>query len=238
MFPFPFPLNESDIKKKRAQILAALCARDADFRQIPVASMRQSTLSVLLTLYDEHFLSGFLSRSYGELTVTLSSRLTSAAGKFVFSREASNRMQRAEIRMSGDFLFRLKDGPFLLNGLSAATPQEVFLLVFEHELCHALETALYGETGHSSRFLALAHGLFGHTGTHHSLPTRKQDAAQAGLVVGMRAAFPYQNQTLQGIVTYIGKTATVMVPDPRGTYRDKSGRRYVKYRVPLSHLTY
>lgn len=238
MFPFPFPLNESDINEKRAQILAALCARDAGFCQIPVASMRQSTLSVLLALYDERFLSGFLSRAYGELTVTLSPRLTSAAGKFVFSREASKRMQHAEIRMSGDFLFRLKDGPFLLNGLSAATPQEAFLLVFEHELCHALETALYGETGHSSRFLSLAHGLFGHTGTHHSLPTRKQAAAQAGLVVGMRAAFPYQNQTLQGIVTYIGKTATVMVPNPRGTYRDKSGRRYVKYRVPLSRLTY
>ncbi len=233
---FPFPLNEADIKTKRAQILSALCAEDAGFRQIPIASMRQSTLDALLRLYDQRFLSGFLSSCYGELVVTLSPRLTSSAGKFVFSRDVSKRMQHAEIRMSSDFLFRLKDGPFLLNGLSASSPQEAFLLVFEHELCHALENALYGETGHSSRFLSLAHGLFGHTGTRHSLPTRKQDAAQAGLLVGMQVSFPYQGRKLRGIVTYIGKTATVMVPDPRGPYRDKSGRRYAKYRVSLPAL--
>lgn len=236
MVPFPFPLNETDILNKRAQIHAALCASDAGFSQIPVSSIRRSTLSALLDLYDQAFFSGFLARSYGELTVTLSSRLTSSAGKFVFFKDPSRRMQRAEIRMSSDFLFRLKDGPFLLNGLSAATPQEAFLLVFEHELCHALETALYGESGHSSRFLALARGLFGHTETHHSLPTRKQAAAQKGIVVGMRASFLYQNRMLEGVISYIGKTATVMVADPRGTHMDKRGRRYTKYRVPLSLL--
>ena len=138
--------------------------------------------------------------------------------------------------MSGDFLTRLDEGPFQLNGLSVATPQEAFLVVFEHELCHALETALYGQTGHSARFLSLAKGLFGHTATRHSLPTRRQEAARDGLVVGSRVCFPYRKSMLGGVVTYIGKQATVMVPDARGEYRDRRGQRYTKYRVPLDHL--
>ena len=138
--------------------------------------------------------------------------------------------------MSGDFLTRLDEGPFQLNGLSVATPQEAFLVVFEHELCHALETALYGQTGHSGRFLWLAKGLFGHTATRHSLPTRRQEAARNGLLVGSRVCFSFKGSTVSGVVTYIGKQATVMVPDSRGEYRDRRGQRYAKYRVPLERL--
>ena len=72
--------------------------------------------------------------------------------------------------------------------------------------------------------------------THHSLPTRRQEAAQNGLSVGSNVSFPYEGKQLTGLVTYVGKTATVMVPDSRGAYRDRSGRRYAKYRVPLSLL--
>ena len=121
--------------------------------------------------------------------------------------------------MSSDFLFRLKQGPFELNGLTASTAQEAFLIVFEHELCHAAENALYGSTGHSERFLSLAHGLFGHTKTTHDLPTRSSETAEkTGIVVGSRVVFPYEGRSLSGIVSYLGKTARVMVPDPRGTY--------------------
>lgn len=235
-FPFAFPLAAEDIRRKRARILTALLCRDEGFCAIPVRSIQPETLDVLLALYDEAFLSGYIRHVYGSLSVTLSSRLTSSAGKFVYNRSSAKRMEHAEIRMSSDFLFRLTDGPFALNGLSASTPQEAFLIVFEHELCHALETALFGTTGHSSRFLSLANGLFGHTQTHHSLPTRRQEAAKDGLLVGSCAAFPFEGQQLCGVITYIGKTATVMVPSLRGAYRDKRGRRYTKYRVPVELL--
>lgn len=194
-------------------------------------------MTQMLDLYDSLFFSGFLGRAYGKIDVTLSQRLTSSAGKFMYVRGGAARLSRAEIRMSGDFLFRLSEGPFLLNGLSVATPQEAFLVVFEHELCHAAENALFGSTGHSSRFLSLAHGLFGHNDTRHSLPTRMQEAASEGLSPGVRVCFCYQGSVLRGIVTYIGKTATVMVEDRSGAYRDRQGRRYSKYRVPLGHLT-
>lgn len=235
--PFPFPLSGEDILRRRARILTALLARDPGFCCVPVESMARFTLDEMLRLYDEQFLCGYLSRAYGKIDVTLSSRLISAAGKFVYARDSARRMARAEIRMSSDFLSRLDRGPFDLNGLTVATPQEAFLVVFEHELCHALETALYGSTGHTERFLSLANGLFGHTATRHSLPTRRAEAAKEGLVPSARVSFSFEGKTLTGVVTYVGKTATVMVPSAGGAYRDGAGKRYAKYRVPLPLLT-
>ena len=234
--PFPFPLEAEEIRKRRETILSRLCQADAGFAAVPVQRVQFRTLPAMLQLYDDAFLGGFLSRAFGSIDVTLSSRLTSSAGKFICDRRESVRMQHAEIRMSSDFLARLEKGPFSLNGLTAETPQEAFLIVFEHELCHALETALYGSTGHSKRFLSLAHGLFGHTATRHSLPTRRQEAAQTGLAVGRRARFAHQGRQLTGVITYVGKTATVMVPDSRGAYRDRQGHRYAKFSVPLPLL--
>ena len=215
-------------------ILSKLLAADPAFCCIPVCGISQTTMDSMLALYDDLYFAGNLKRM--QIRVTLSSRMTSSAGKFVYIRGAFGRLKQAEIRMSSDFLLRMEEGPYSLNGLSVATPQEAFLVVFEHELCHAAETLLYGSTGHSSRFLALANGLFGHTATRHNLPTRRMEAAQNGLRVGSRVSFIYREQELSGVVTYIGKMATVMVPSIRGEYRDKYGKRYEKYRVSLPQL--
>jgi len=232
-----FPSTPAEIHDRRAAILTELCRLDEGFSAIPVRSIKASTLDAMLHGYDMRFFHGALCRAYGLLTVTLSSRLLSSAGKFVYSKSRNTRLNKAEIRMSGDFLMRLEHGPFSLNGLTVSTPQEAFLLVFEHELCHALELALYGETGHSSRFLSLANRLFGHTEMKHQLPTRKAAAAQNGITVGSICSFVYQNRVYTGQITYVGKTATVMVQSPTGEYRDKRGRRYAKYRVPPDRLT-
>ena len=235
--PFPFPLEKGDIICKRASILTQLLCQDDEFCCIPSGLPAKQTLRNMLLLYDKQFFSGFLLRNMPGFAVTLSSRLTSSAGKFVYTRSMFGLITQAEIRMSSDFLTRLRKGPFLLNGLHAATAQEAFLIVFEHELCHAAEVLLFRSTGHSNRFLALANGLFGHTATRHSLPTRRQEAAESGLHVGSKAAFSYDGKQLQGIITYVGKSVTVMVPSSRGTYRDACGCRYEKYRVPAQRLT-
>lgn len=215
-------------------ILSRLLASDGSFCEIPVLGITQQTLDFMLQLYDELFFCGALKQL--NIRVTLSKRLISSAGKFVFVRGTFGRIKQAEIRMSSDFLFRLNQGPFELNGLSVATPQEAFLLVFEHELCHAAETLLHGSTGHSTRFLSLANGLFGHSATRHKLPTRQTEAAQIGLHVGAKVRFPYKDRELSGVITYIGKAVTVMVPSLCGEYRDKHGTRYAKYRVPLTEI--
>lgn len=234
--PFSFPVAREMISTQRDQILDSLCASDEGFRKVPVSSIKPETLQDMLGLYDRHFFSGLLADKLPDLSVTLSSRMTSSAGKFICTRGPFRRIKHAEIRMSSDFLFRLQEGPFELNGLSVNTPQEAFLIVFEHELCHAIETVVFGETGHSSRFMSLANGLFGHTAARHRLPTRRQEASDSGLRIGSRVSFIYRNQTMSGILTYIGKTATVMVPSPQGEYRDRTGRRFTKYRVPLAKL--
>lgn len=235
--PFALPLEEGEIIKKRAAILTKLLISDEGLCSIPVRQIRAETLSHMLALYDRFFFDGLIKNKYPDLTVTLSPRLTSSAGKFLCRKGLFGRISQAEIRMSSDFLTRLDQGPFELNGLSVATPQEAFLVVFEHELCHAAEMALYGSTGHSIRFLSLAKGLFGHTATRHKLPTRRQEALADGLIVGGTASFDYHGRTLTGRITYIGKSATVMVPSPSGEYRDSRGQRYTKYRVPPAKLT-
>ena len=235
--PFAFPAAEEEIINKRAFILRELQQYDEGFQATPVRQIKPATLARMCSLYDKLFLNGYIAKKYATFDVTLSSRLISSAGKFLCTKGAFGRLKEAEIRMSGDFLYRLDQGPFELNGLCVASPQEAFLVVFEHELCHAIEMGLYGKTGHSARFLTLAHGLFAHTATRHKLPTRKHDAQKCGLAVGIEARFPYGDQALTGVVTYIGKTATVMVADPQGAYRDRKKRRYTKYRVPLSKLT-
>lgn len=235
--PFLLPPSPDIIRQRRAAILATLCQMDEGFACVPVKEVQMQTLRMLLHLYDSLFLDRFLQNRYAEISVTLSSRLISAAGKLIYARAPQKRLQKIEIRMSSDFLFRLRNGPFQLNGLTVATAQEAFLLVFEHELCHAVELALFGSTGHSRRFLMLANGLFGHTSVFHAMPTRQQEAAQDGIIVGRTARFSFQGRILTGRITYVGKSVTVMVPDTHGVYRGANGRRYTKYRVSLDQLS-
>ena len=201
MLPFPYPLGQEEILRRRAAILTGLLALDEGFCCIPVRSILPSTLERMLRAYDEHFFAGALLRALPGLHVTLSSRLTSTAGKFVYTRTGGRVPAQTEIRMSSDFLFRLNEGPFDLNGLSVATPQEAFLVVFEHELCHAAQLVLDGHTGHDAHFCALAFGLFGHTQIRHALPTRRAEAAQAGLCVGAEVSFPFEGRLLRGVLT-------------------------------------
>ena len=113
--PFPFPLALEDIQHRRAMVLSALCSADGGFCVVPVRSVQSTTLKLALRLYDQLFFQGFLGQAYDEIAVTLSARLVSSAGKFLYMRGAT-RQRKAEIRMSGDFLFRLTDGPFCSTG--------------------------------------------------------------------------------------------------------------------------
>ena len=236
-FSFSTQNPPSVIRAKRQIILNELVKADAGFAATPVKSIYRATLQRMLVLYDEQFLNGLLRQYYVQLEVTLSARLLKSAGKFIHY-TTGQKVRKAEIRMSSDFLFRLGEGPYELNGLTVTTPQEAFLIVFEHELCHAVENAIYGNTGHSDRFMYFAHGIFGHTKTTHNLPTRSSETSEkTGIAVGSVVTFPYQGKIISGTVSYLGKTARVMVPSPNGTYYDRNNptRRYLKYQVPL-HL--
>ena len=231
-----FSYSAETVSAYRKQILSELKTKDPEFMNIPVKRLRTSTLPYLLKRYDELFLDHFLERTYGKrLTSSLSGRLTVSAGKFIYPRRATS-PPSGEIRMSSDFLGRLADEEYHLNGVTVRGPQESFLVVLEHEIVHAIEYGIWGNTGHSPVFQSIAFNLFKHTQTRHNLPTRVSDAAKVGLAVGKRVAFDYKGRRLTGVVSYIGKTVSVMVPDEKGSYVDKSGRHYSKYRCAYSSL--
>ncbi|MFR5794784.1 MAG: hypothetical protein ACLUI3_03890 [Christensenellales bacterium] len=143
--------------------------------------------------------------------MTLSQRLTSSAANLCM-RGGASRLSQAEIRMSGDFLFRLSEGPFLLNGLSVATLQEAFLVVFEHELCtrrktrSSVQPAILPASSARPRAVYTTIAPQFRRGSRSSLK-----ASAAGLLL-------LPGQQSGGIVTYVGKTATVMVEDRSGAY--------------------
>lgn len=235
--PFPFPLSLDAITAQRAEIYHALAQHYPNFLQNKKNVLPETFLKNLLRAYDRAFLQSTIRTLLPHLCVTASKRMTSCAGKFiVMTRKAE--VLRCEIRMSTDFLFRLKDGPFSLNGLQAQDALEAFLLVFEHELCHALLYALSGTPqGHTAAFRALTHGLFGHTAIRHALPTRTLEVYRAcGLRVGDAVSFSREDKVYSGFVSHIGKRISVMVKSPNGDYADRRGIRYDKYYVPLAQI--
>ena len=230
--PFPFPIDAQEIAARRARLLRGLIAAYPELGEIPVRRIPAEFWTALPRAYDHLFLQGTLSTLLPDLSVVPAPRMTSCGGKFCVALRGRQRT-KCEIRMATDFLFRLEKGPFSLNGLTAQTALEAFLIVFEHELCHALELALTGKPGaHGETFRTLVFGLFAHTAYRHSLPTRALEAAQSGILRGGSVSFSHEGRTLTGVVSRVGKTVTVMVPSRTGTYRDGNGRRYAKYLVP------
>lgn len=107
------------------------------------------------------------------------------------------------------------------------------MLVFEHELCHAAEWALTGSCdAHQAIFRALSRGLFHHRTCTHSLPTRAQEAAVQGVGVGAHVCFPYCEKNLTGIVSRVGKTASVMVPRAAASGTTKGAAGTTSTRCP------
>ena len=237
MFPFPCPLSADDTAARRAEVRSAVLGAFPQLGGVPVTALPAGALPMLLRLYDQAFFGGLFAERLPGLRLIATSRMTRCAGKFCVTQERGHEPV-TEIRMSSDFLLRLREGPFAVNGLSAQDPLEAFMLVFEHELCHAAEWALTGSCdAHQAAFRALSRGLFQHRTCTHALPTRAQEAARQGIGVGAHVRFPYGEGTLTGIVSRVGKTASVMVPARGGVWHDKWGRRYDKYTVPLSLLT-
>ena len=238
VFFFTCPLPEAEVRDRRAAIHTALCARWPSLCDVPVTTLPSGALAWLLDRYDRAFFAGLFAANAARVRITASTRMTRAAGTCTLRRAAQDAPPSVEIRMGVDFLFRLLEGPFDVNGLRAPDAIGAFLLVLEHEMCHAADALQHGSTDrHGPRFQALAKGLFGHRRCTHALPTRAQEAEAQGLGRGAWASFLYEKKTLSGRITRVGKTATVMVPASRGGWRDAEGRRYDKYTVPLSALT-
>lgn len=206
--------------------------------------LRPPDLELLFDLYDRHFLAGYFRRHFkGQILFSLSTRMTSSAGKTVYPRDLktlSPQEERYELRISALLLsgYERLDREKSVNGINTGDSLQALQLILEHELCHLIELHCFGESScRGERFRTLAFNLFGHTESVHRLPLAAEiAAAEYALAVGDRVSFTVEGRRIRGIISRITGRATVMVPDEQGCYRDGAGRRYCKYYAPLHRL--
>ncbi len=228
--------NRNAVRKRLLEASSTLKGGIVD--QITIEDLR-----LLFSCYDQVFFKGGMTETITvPLKFSLSSRMSKAAGKtLVRYRPGDNKtIVDIEIRIGTTFLFQhhLLSREKSVAGIKTRDGVDALQRVFEHELCHVLEYCFYGTSNcNQQRFKDLAGQLFGHTDTHHQLPTNQEIAHQTyGLKAGDSVSFDFENRYMQGLITHIEKRATVMVPDPKGLYKNGQGTRYTKYYVPLTLL--
>lgn len=237
-------LNTGTIKNKRAEVARHLLQSSPNISSGDIKAISTSDLRLLLDLYDKAFFDNrFKALFKGNFRFSLSRRMTKSAGKTICPRNIGRIKPEdltVEIRMGVTFFFHYShiEGSKTVCGIETTTGLEALQLVFEHELCHAVEFICFGESNCSAdRFKTIAVNLFGHTDSHHSLPTNRQIARHRfGLNIGDKVSFTFEGKMLTGLLYNINKRATVMVRDKKGQFTDRKGNRYAKYYVPLVML--
>lgn len=202
-------------------------------------------LQLLFQLYDEIFFKEYFQKNFkGKLNFSLSTKMTSSAGKTIFPRNLINLREDEviiEIRMGINFFFRYYDisDDKMVNGIKTRNSLEAFQMVFEHEIGHLIELIDFKNTNcKKDRFKQIVKNIFGHKDVYHKLPTNKEIAnVKYGFKVGDKVSFVAGNIKNIGIINNINKRATVMVRDYEGAYIDNKGNKYTKYYVPLGSLS-
>ncbi len=229
---------------KRIAVRNALCEHSQNIKNGDFKVLHEKDLWILFHLYDEIFFEDYFKRSFeGKLTLTLSRQMTRSAG---ITRTPKNiaklppKEQQFEIKISLDFLFTyyFTSREKFVNGIATKDPLDVLILVFEHELCHVIEFLFFFKSScRGKRYKEIAFNIFGHTDNHHNMPTMPElSFLKYGFKPTDCVQFTHEGKELTGIISSIKKRAIVMVEDKKGTYYNKSGKRFAKYTVPLSQL--
>lgn len=233
-----------NIKYKRLEVFRLLIESSSNIKSGDIDAISTADLQLLFQLYNQIFLDNWFNINYrGKFIFSLSRRMTRCAGytKCPKNKEKIKPEELSlEIRIGVDFFFQYDqvEGSKDVGGIPTNNSLEALQLVFEHELCHAIEYICFGKTNcRAKRFKSIAGNLFGHTGEFHNLPTNRLIASQQmGLKPGDNVSFSFKGNKLYGILYRINKRAVVMVKDKQGHFVDKHGSRYTKYYVPLSVL--
>jgi hypothetical protein len=211
------------------------------------SSLRPEDLERLFALYDLSFFQGEFRRALGEqpLRFRVSPRMTKAAGKTLrrrILRPAGDGPSQDdfEIAISSTLLyqtFRDVERSVTVSGIECHDRLEALQRVFEHELIHLVELALWDRSScTAARFRSIATRFFGHTAHTHKLITPRERALRKfGIRRGDRVVFRSNGEYLEGIVNRITKRATILVEDETGP-RYSDGKRYTRFYVQLSKL--
>ncbi|MEN6327193.1 MAG: hypothetical protein ABFD18_13450 [Syntrophomonas sp.] len=237
-----YPAKE--IRVKRKSIAAELCRRSENINGGNIKLISTADLELLFGLYDRIFFEDWFENNFkGRFKFSLSRRMTRSAGKTISPKNIAKVKAEdlvLEIRISVELLFKydMLGGHKSVAGISTKNNLEALQVVFEHELCHIIELLCFKESNCSKdRFKSIATNLFGHSESHHKLPTTKLVAQQKyGFRIGDAVSFICDGKKFKGVISNINKRATIMVVDLNGTYADQQGKRYSKYYVPLGLL--
>lgn len=236
--------KSKNIELKRLEVSRLLMQLSPNINSVDIKAISTGDLQLLFQLYDQIFLENWFKINYrGKLKFSLSRRMTRSAG-YTKCPKNKDRIKpeelTIEILIGVDFFFQynLVDGDKAVGGIPTINSLEALQLVFEHELCHAMEYICFGKSNcRADRFKSIAGNLFGHTQEFHSLPTHRQIAFQTmGLKPGDAVSFSFKGNQLYGNLYRINKRAIVMVKDKQGKFADNKGNRYTKYYVPISNL--
>lgn len=233
-----------EIIKKRNDIRNKFIAESENVNTGNIQSMSNQDVKILFHLYDEEFFKDHFRDNFKEsITFSLSTRMTSAAGKTIYSRKIKLLQETEktyEIRMGIKFFFQYYkvERDKIVSGINTKDSLEAFQIVFEHELCHLMEFHLYNESScNKRRFKTMVNNIFAHTEVHHQLPSQKEIiSVDYGFKIGQKVCFHRGNKKYSGFIYKINKRATVMVKDTKGTYKDGEGTKYSKWYVSFGQL--
>ncbi|MCB2292399.1 hypothetical protein LGK95_02450 [Clostridium algoriphilum] len=236
--------SSSEINKKRDLVRNRFIIESKNVKTGNIQNMSKVDLKILFDLYDKEFFNDYFSKSFkGSLTFSLSTRMTSSAGKTIYSRKLKllrEAEETYEIRMGIKFFYQYYkvDREKIVSGINTKDSLEAFQIVFEHELCHLIELHLYKESSCKKiRFKTMVNVMFGHTDVYHQLPNQKEIVSKEyGLAIGQKVSFINEGTKYNGFIYKINKRATVMVKDSKGTYRDGNGNAYSKWYVQFGQL--
>ena len=237
--------SNDTIRKKRKAVGTELIKKSANIKSGTITSISVLDLRILYENYDRIFFRDWFKNNFkGQILYELSRRMTKNAGTTKSPRDIrclKPEQIRITICIGIDFFFRFDylDGRKTVGGIEADHSLEALQIVFEHELLHVIELVLFHRSScRGQRFRSAAKNIFGHTQSHHQIPTNHEIAREKfGINIGDEVRFIFDGKNLDGIVSNIKKRATVMVADPNGIFSDKNGTRYKKYYVPIRILS-
>ncbi|MBU3159826.1 hypothetical protein KPL37_08685 [Clostridium frigoris] len=237
---------DSEIIIKRNNIRNIFITKSKNVKTGDIQCMSNDDLKIIFDLYDEIFFNNYFRENFkGTLKFSLSTRMTSAAGKTIYSRKIKlleEAQESYEIRMGIKFFFEYYkvERDKIVSGIKTKDSLEAFQIVFEHELCHLIELHLYKESSCKKiRFKTMVYNMFAHTDVVHQLPSQKEIISEKyGLIIGQKVSFLNDGKTYNGFIYKINKRATVMVKDNKGTYGDEMGNVYSKWYVQFEKLNY
>ncbi len=233
-------LSREEVIGRRDEIKRRFIKKSMNYLEYGLVDISVVDIKILFNLYDCIFFDKIFENYKMNIKFSISSRMTSAAGKTLAKTRNGKLVNDFEIRLSKVFfnnLLKTQENREVC-GLKCEDRLMAVMLIIEHEMVHLLEFILYGDSNCSnSRFKILANNIFGHTQSYHKLPNNREVLKiDKNMVLGDMVYFDFKNRKLEGILYKVNKRAVVMVKSENGQYSDKKGTKYEKYYVPLEKL--